>query len=103
MNRVIIRYSHVESLGKCRRVLLKTLMLLKILFNINSPFGFVIFNIVYSKMFLLVAQKIWIISTYYSWSLYTNVDLNVVVCCKNILVTKIKKGCKSFLIIKIEA
>ena len=49
MNRVIIRYSHVESLGKCREVLLKTLMLLKILFNINSPFGFVIFNIVYSK------------------------------------------------------
>ena len=47
MNRVIIRYSHVESLGKCRRVSLKTLMLLKILFNINSPFGFVIFNIVY--------------------------------------------------------
>ena len=57
MNRVIIRYSHVESLGKCRRVSLKTLMLLKILFNINSPFGFVIFNIVYSKMFLLVVQK----------------------------------------------
>ena len=57
MNRVIIRYSHVESLGKCRRVSLKTLMLLKILFNINSPFGFVIFNIVYSKKFLLVAQK----------------------------------------------
>ena len=57
MNRVIIRYSHVESLGKCRRVSLKTLVLLKILFNINSPFGFVIFNIVYSKKFLLVAQK----------------------------------------------
>ena len=57
MNRVIIRYSHVESLGKSREVLLKTLMLLKILFNINSPFGCVIFNIVYSKKFLLVVQN----------------------------------------------
>ena len=57
MNRVIIRYSHVESLGKCRRVSLKTLMLLRILFNINSPFGFLIFDIVYSKKFLLVAKK----------------------------------------------